>query len=390
MDFSTSFKYLLFRLYRKYSIKKHELNYLFWECTLRCNLNCLHCGSDCLKQSEIEDMPAEDFIKVLDDIKENNRAEHLTVCITGGEPLLRNDLEDVGREIIKRGFYWGIVTNGMLITPERFVSLINAGMTSMSYSLDGFEKEHSYLRQNPQSYKKVCEGIKLAVDFQKKYGNRLIFDVITCVHKKNLEILPALREDLINRGVKMWRIFSIFPEGRAGQNDLFLTKEEYKRLMDFIVETRSYKDSQDRSIHLNYACEGYLGDYELKVRDYFFFCRGGINVGSVMCDGSIGACLSVRGKDFIQGNIYGQARGNSSDTYSSTTSTNTSRTVKKEVSVSFMDIWENKFQNLRKRSWAKHGKCRKCKVWNKCMGNGLHLHHDMSCEVAHCNYELLT
>ena len=377
MDSSTSFKHFLFRFYRKAVTKKHRLNYLFWECTLRCNLNCLHCGSDCLKQSEIPDMPAEDFIKVLDDIKLKNPEKRMSVCITGGEPLIRNDLEEVGREIVKRGYNWGIVTNGMLITPQRFMSLINAGMTSMSFSIDGFEKEHTYLRQNPQSYIKVCAGIKLAVNFQQKYGNRLIFDVITSVHKKNLDILPALRDDLIERGVKMWRIFSIFPEGRAGQNDLSLSKDEYKRMMDFIAETRNYKDKQGRSIHVNYACEGWLGDYELKARDYFFFCRGGINVGSVMCDGSISACLSVRGKDFIQGNIYGDFANIASGSGN------------KVVSVSFMDIWNNKFQNMRNRSWAKHGKCRKCKQWSRCMGNGLHLHHDMECEVAHCNYELL-
>lgn len=373
MSISTSLKQKIFNLYRDEQIEKHELNYLFWECTLRCNLNCLHCGSDCLKTSGIPDMPVADFAKVLDDIKAKNTAPHMTICITGGEPLIRDDLEEAGQEIIKRGFHWGIVTNGMLFNPKRFASLLNAGMGSMSFSIDGFEKEHTYLRVNPSSYKKVCEGIKTVVDFQNQFPNRFIFDVITCVHKQNLGILRELRDDLIQRGVKMWRIFSIFPEGRAAENDLSLTNEEYKQLMDFIVETRQYKDKQGHSIHLNYSCEGYLGDYELKARDYFFFCRGGINVGSVMCDGSMSACLSVRSKDFIQGNIYGDTMG----------------TESQKVTVSFMDTWNNKYQNMRDRSWAKKGKCTNCKKWKNCLGNGLHLHHDMQCEVAHCNYEML-
>ncbi len=375
MDFKTKLKQAIFRQYRELEIEKHELNYLFWECTLRCNLNCLHCGSDCVKTSGVPDMPKEDFIAVLNDIKAKNTAPRLTVCITGGEPLVRNDLEDVGKEIVKRGFNWGIVTNGMLINEKRFYSLINAGMTSMSYSIDGFEKEHTYLRINPESYKKVCEGIKLASDFQKKYPGRLVYDVITCVHKGNLGILRALRDDLIERGVPQWRIFSIFPEGRAAYNDLSLTNEEYKQLMDFIVETRNYKDKQGRSIHLNYSCEGYLGDYELKARDFFFFCRAGINVGSVMCDGSMSACLSVRSPDFIQGNIYD---GGTTD-----------EKGHKTIGTSFMDTWNNKYKNMRDRSWAKQGKCAKCKQWKNCRGNGLHLHHDMKCEVAHCNYEML-
>ncbi|MCR4953766.1 MAG: TIGR04133 family radical SAM/SPASM protein [Treponema sp.] len=352
-------KKIIFRQYKKSVTKNHYLTYLFWECTLRCNLSCLHCGSDCLKQSGISDMPAEDFIKVLDNIKEKNPAKRMAVCITGGEPLLRNDLELVGKEICKRGFVWGIVTNGMLLTPERFSSLLNAGMGSLSFSLDGLEEQHTYLRQNSSSYKNVWNGIKMSVAVQKKIPNRLVFDVITCVHKNNIEILPKLREELIQNGVKMWRIFTIFPSGRAAKNDLGLSKEEFVQVMDFIWQTRKQFGKQ---IRVNYACEGWLGKYELKARDYFFFCRGGINVGSVWCDGSVGACLSVRGKDFIQGNVY-------------------------QNNFDFMDIWNNRFKNMRDRSWTKHGKCKNCKQWKNCLGNGLHLYKDMASEVGFCNYE---
>lgn len=362
MNLPLWFKRFVFLRYRNHQIKKHELNYLFWECTLRCNLNCLHCGSDCLKNSDQKDMPLEDFVAVLDDVKARNSAKKLTVCITGGEPLLRSDLEDAGKEIVKRGFNWGIVTNGLAFSTERFISLIKAGMTSMSFSLDGFEEQHNHLRQNKNSYERVMNAIRTVVKFQKANPGYFVFDVITCVHKGNLAILPELRDFLISEGVEKWRIFSIFPEGRAEKNDLSLNREEYVQLMDFITETRQYKTKDGKSIHLNYSCEGYLGKYELKARDYFFFCHGGINVGSVWTNGNVGACLSVRAKDFIQGNIYEEK---------------------------FMDIWNNKFQNMRNKSWAKKGKCKKCKKWKDCLGNGMHLHHDMQSEVDRCNYELL-
>lgn len=349
-------RYFIFRQYRNKEIKKHELNYLFWECTLRCNLDCLHCGSDCLKENGKPEMSVETFAKVLDDIKANNTAKRLSVCITGGEPLLRKDLEQAGREVVKRGFQWGIVTNGMLLTRERFISLLDAGMTSMSFSFDGVGEVHNYLRQNKNVFQKVEHGIDMALAVQKKNPHRLVFDVITCVHRGNLDHLEETRDYLINKGVTMWRIFSIFPEGRAAKNDLSLTNAEYRKLMDFIADTR--KRFGDK-IRLNYACEGYLGKYELKVRDYFFFCRGGVNVGSVWCDGSVGACLSVRAPDLIQGNVYQQ---------------------------SFMEIWNTRFQAARDRSWTKKHNCAKCRQWKNCLGNGLHLYHSMESQVSHCNY----
>ena len=132
--------------------------------------------------------------------------------------------------------------------------------------------------------------------------------------------------------------------------------------MDFIAETRQYKNKDGKTIHLNYSCEGYLGKYELKVRDFYFFCRAGINVGSIMCDGNASACLSVRSKAFIQGNIYEK---------------------------NFPEIWINEYKNMRNRKWAKCGKCRKCKAFKYCLGNGLHLHYDDKSEPARCNLSLI-
>ncbi|MBO7596537.1 MAG: TIGR04133 family radical SAM/SPASM protein [Bacteroidales bacterium] len=356
MSILNSLKHLVFRRYRNTEIKNHTLNYLFWECTLRCNLSCLHCGSDCLKQSDQPDMPVEDFVKVLDDIKCSATATKLDICITGGEPLLRNDLEQAGIEIKKRGFRWSIVTNGILLTENRFRSLINAGMGSMSFSLDGFEPEHNRLRQNSIAFERTMSAIKLAVEYSKM--RPFMFDVITCVNSFNYDTLRDFRKFLIDNGIKHWRIFSIFPEGRAGDNynQLSINSLQYRGLMDFIAETR--KNFGDK-IHLNYSCEGWLGDYELKVRDYFFFCRAGVNIASVMGDGNVTGCLSVRAKDFIQGNIYEH---------------------------SFSDIWKNGFDVMRNRSWAKQGRCADCGQWNKCLGNGMHLHSGFKSGAARCNY----
>ncbi len=83
-------------------IKEHPLRQLFWECTLRCNLHCRHCGSDCKKIAGYRDMPKEDFLRVLDNVAAHTDPHKVFVILTGGEPLVREDLETCGRAIYKK------------------------------------------------------------------------------------------------------------------------------------------------------------------------------------------------------------------------------------------------------------------------------------------------
>ena len=71
------------------------------------------------------------------------------IIISGGEPLMRKDLELVGRALYDRGYPWGMVTNGLALTPERFRALRQAGLRSMAISLDGLKDDHVWLRQHP-------------------------------------------------------------------------------------------------------------------------------------------------------------------------------------------------------------------------------------------------
>ena len=96
--------FYLFGQFRKNETKLHELRYLFWECTLRCNLDCLHCGSDCTAVTGIPDMPIEDFLKVLRQVSEYYNPTDVLIAITGGEPLLRKDLARCGDAIRDLGF----------------------------------------------------------------------------------------------------------------------------------------------------------------------------------------------------------------------------------------------------------------------------------------------
>ena len=272
------------RSLRKTEEQLHPLRTLFWECTLRCNMRCRHCGSDCKVSPTVPDMPAEDFLRVMDTIAPHVDPHKVFIIFTGGEALLRPDLEQVGLELYRREYPWGVVTNGFLLNETRLQRLMASGMHSITVSLDGFEQQHNWIRCHPQSFEKATRAIKLLVE-QKD----LLWDVVTCVNPQNYPYLKDFKEYLISLGVPAWRLFSIFPMGRAADNpDLQFTDKQFRGLMDFIKNCRE----NEPRINVSYACEGFLGDYEQKVRDHFFFCRSGVEVASIRCDGAI-SCVAI-------------------------------------------------------------------------------------------------
>ena len=329
----------LFRKIRKNNARLHELSTLFWECTLRCNVSCLHCGSDCKAVAGAPDMPAEDFLQVVRQILPHVNPNRTMIVFTGGEALLRNDLEACGLELYKLGFPWGLVSNGLLLNRRRLDSLLSAGLHSITISLDGFEEAHNWLRQHPKSYAKALDAVCMLTK-----EKEIAWDVVTCVNQKNIGQLPEFKKHLIDIGVKSWRIFTIFPAGRAAAfPELQLSDEAFTSVLDFIRATR-----KEKQIRLNYGCEGFLGDYEAEVRDHFFQCHAGTSVASVLADGSISACPSIRA-NFHQGNIYKD---------------------------DFMDVWNNRFQPFRNRDWSRKGCCADCSMFRYCEGNGMHLYDD--------------
>lgn len=334
------------------TVAEHRLDTLFWECTLRCNLACRHCGSDCRVDPGVADMPLEDFLKVLDEqITPHVDPAEVLLIFSGGEVLVREDLERAGAEVTRRGYAWGMVTNGMALTERRLDRLVDAGLRSISVSLDGFEREHNYIRCNPQSYDRALDAVRLVVR-----RPELACDVVTCVTGAMVPQLEAFRDMLVAEGVAHWRLFSIFPMGRARDDgSLRMTDAQFRTVLEFIRRTR-----REGRIDASYACEGFLGGYEAEVRDHFYQCAAGVSVASIRVDGAISGCTSIRA-NFNQGNIYRD---------------------------DFWDVWQNRFEPFRNRAWAKRGACADCRMFRYCLGGGMHLHGDDG-ELLYCHYKRL-
>ena len=53
---------------------------------------------------------------------------------------------------------------------------------------------------------------------------------------------------------------------------------------------------------------------------------------------------------------------------------------------SLWQVWNERFQEFRDRSWARSGSCAGCRQWRNCLGNGMHNWHGSSSEVLQCHY----
>ena len=339
---------------RKDQLKKTApLQYLFWEATLRCNLECLHCGSDCVRDNSTQsgEIGADLVKRELASIAQLYPPNKITLAIIGGEPLVRRDIIEVGEYAAGLGYNWGITTNGMLLDKPMIQRLKDAGLRTISVSLDGVEQDHDKLRNRPGSHKTVTTAIRNLLDDP----FFLTFDIICCVSKINIGRLEEFVEDLVRMEVPAARFTPVFSRGRAGRkNHLTLEKDDYNKMLHFIARQRA----QRTGIKIYLSEEGYWGpEWECVVRDEFHYCASGILIGSILYDGKVTGCPSVS-RSFIEGNIR---------------------------QTPFVEIWKNRFSRYRGGRKETFGAaCAGCEHWILCEGGGFHLLDQANSPANHC------
>lgn len=237
----------LMKKYNEEQLEKHELIDLFWECTLTCNAKCKHCGSSAEKRKYDGELTTEEIKEALKQISNDMNPNKILINVTGGEPLMRKDLFEVMKYATNElGFHWGMTTNGILLNSENINKLKEAKMETVSISIDGLETTHDEFRCVPESYKLIISNIE-----KLKEANFLThIQVTTVVHKKNINELNELYDEILKLGINSWRLASMDPIGRANENnDLLLDGKDLKKLLDFII-----KKKKENNIKLTYGC----------------------------------------------------------------------------------------------------------------------------------------
>lgn len=322
--------------YRDKVRKEPQLRHLFFELTMKCNEHCLHCGSYCgdVKSAEL---PVSVYRELIDKVKTDFTPLPM-LCITGGEPLLRKEIFEIMSYASSQGFSWGMTTNGTLIDDEVARKLYDSDMKTISVSIDGLEKTHDAFRMKKGGYAASMNGIK-ALCAQGGFQN---VQVTTVVTHRNIGELDELFDIMVELPIDSWRVINLEPIGRAKSLDGYLlTKEDYRRLFDFI------RDKRREGYPVEYGCSHFLGlDYEREVRDWYYFCNAGIYTASIMANGDIAACLDIeRRSETIQGNI---------------------------LKDDFTKVWRERFEIFRSPLSLKCDVCKECSSERWCGGGPCH------------------
>ena len=342
--------------YRRAHTTRHKLDYLFWEATLRCNLQCAHCGSACTTEPMPNELSTAEIDDALASVARKTDPSEVMLVATGGEPLVREDLLEVMGRAARRGHPWGMVTNGLLVNDAMVEELGKAGMRTVSVSVDGTEEHHDFVRQRKGSYGKAVAALE-ALNRSPYFS---IVEVLTTLNRYNADDLPDVMDMLERLGIRYWRIGTVAPIGRAKeQPELLVTGEQMERALQFVAKYRGQRGKLD----ISYACEGWLGErYEPHARKHRFACWAGIRTASILANGDIASCPDIPRGWLTQGNIRQD---------------------------DFMDVWDNRFQVFRDRRWMKTGDCVDCDHWRVCAGGGLHFFDPEEGRLARCHHRLM-
>lgn len=279
----------------------YKLDTVVWEITLKCQINCLHCGSKADMNKRPDELTTQEALNLIEQLADLGCRR---VVISGGEPFLRKDWAVLGQRVKALGMRLGYITNGFSINDDMLDVLYHLKPHSMSFSLDGATAEtHDYIRGRNGVYDHLVRVVERLVE------NGQFVSIVTSVHKKNLPELPDILKLLLKLGVGAWQLQTATPMGRMPK-DLAIDEHEYYSLAQFIVENRQkYKN-------LIRIMEGDCIGYYSKLSPYMEMpnwqgCQAGLRVMGIESDGSIKGCLSIHGSNmhgddyssFIEGNV---------------------------------------------------------------------------------------
>ncbi len=341
---------------------EHELTYILWQSTLRCNLHCEHCVVSAEPHYSGHELTTEEAKLIFEKIAKSFDIKKIrTISISGGEPCLRPDLPEMIRFLKQLGPSVCLDTNGIILgnRPALADELVKAGIDTICFSFDGLSEMH-----DRQRGKNCYESLMNAIKYFKLNYPQLPIQTVTMVTRKSLHDLPNIFRVLEDLGICFARFATAIHAGRAVNcKESFLSPHDLRLFIQWLSEKRSDYASGRTRLLAEFSCDGWLGrsnagGFEGIARSSPFYCTAGTNMATIYCDGAMGACMGVPREISVQGDaLHGDPK----------------------------DIWENHYQYFRDRSHFKRDACATCREWPYCQGGSMH-QRGANYELMHCNW----
>jgi radical SAM protein with 4Fe4S-binding SPASM domain len=257
-----------------------------WNLTRRCNLACAHCyiSAGAWHDSE-EELSTPECLGIVDQILEANPSPML--ILSGGEPLIRTDLEDIAAHASRAGATVVVGTNGIGLTTERILSLKAAGVQGVAISIDSLDPVyHDRFRHGAGALAQTLA----AVDRLREH--RLDFIVQTTVTRGNKRELAALADWAAEAGAVSLNVYFLVETGRAeGMSGLSPSENE-----TVLAELLELGDRFQGRMMVRSKCQPqimrhvYQADSDSSLRNYGTRCPCGVQYCRITPDGKVTPC----------------------------------------------------------------------------------------------------
>jgi heme d1 biosynthesis radical SAM protein NirJ len=212
---------------------------VIWNLTRRCNLTCQHCYSVSTDTYFPGELETDEVFRVLDDLKASRVP---AIILSGGEPLLRTDIFDIGARARNLGFHVALSTNGTLIDARNIDAIAACGFNYVGISLDGLAATHDRFRRHDGAFETSLYGLALCRAHNLKTGLRY---TLTAQNAHDLPALLALAE---RENIARFYLSHLNYAGRGGKNRLKDAHVQRTReAMDLLFETALNARQQGRA-----------------------------------------------------------------------------------------------------------------------------------------------
>ncbi|MBS1150996.1 MAG: radical protein [Myxococcaceae bacterium] len=277
--------------------------YVVWELTLACDQPCTHCGSRAgtARPTELSTAQALDVVGQLAKMKT------FEVVLIGGEAYLHPGFLEIIRALKANGIRPTMTSGGRGITPELAVQMAQAGLHSISVSIDGLETTHDLMRASRGSWASATAALRSL----KAAGLRTASNIN--LNRLNQADLEPLYEVLKGLGIVGWQVQITVPLGRAADRPAMLLQPW--DLIDLLPRLAALKKRafEDRVVIFPGNNLGYFGPEEGVMRsprpdmhDHWRGCQAGKLVMGIESDGAVKGCPSLQTTSYVGGSLKEQ------------------------------------------------------------------------------------